>query len=313
MPHAACHHPRKRRRNHLWAPRSRSVCDPGRGLALSFTRYALHFVARHDHPARTFAIVARDAPVAVVFRRGPTRHVRLLRWDLRSDVIEPGQWLVGSVDPGPCGVSPNGELLVYEARKGERTFTAVSRPPYFTALAFWSYAAPWTGGGFFADDRTLVLGMRLADPVGSLPARLEVTDAWTWFGMNDRHRGHVSFGDVVWKEPAAHHGWLRTGGTDRKPCPGRSRRWLERRLRGRTRSYDVIDEDDLNSTETLGVRDWADWAPDGSLLFGSGGRLHRRREGQEPVVIADLTPQTFENVEPPPDALRWPRRIAEGQ
>jgi hypothetical protein len=250
--------------------------------------------------------VARDAPVAVVFRRGPTRHVRLLRWDLRDDAIEPGQWLIGSVDPGPCGLSPDGELLVYEARKAGRTFTAVSRPPYFTALAFWSYVAPWTGGGFFADARTLVLGMRLVDPVGSLPVGLAVTDAWSWFGMNERPRQR--FGDVVRREPAAHHGWDRSGDVDRKPCPGRSRRTLERRVRGTTRSYGVVV--DGGSSEALGVLDWADWAPDGSLLFGRAGRLHRQHDGREPVVIGDLTPQSFDNVEAPAEALRWPRPLA---
>lgn len=34
---------------------------------------------------RLHAIVAAEARTAVVFRRGPTSHVRMLRWDLRTD------------------------------------------------------------------------------------------------------------------------------------------------------------------------------------------------------------------------------------
>jgi hypothetical protein len=37
------------------------------------------------------------------------------------------------------------------------TWTAISRPPYFTALALWPSLGTWTGGGGFGDDGTLVL------------------------------------------------------------------------------------------------------------------------------------------------------------
>jgi hypothetical protein len=75
-----------------------------------------------------YAIVARDARVAVVFRRGPTRHVRMLRWDLAKDDVEPGQWLYGTVETTASALSPDGELVAYCARKRGETFTAVSRP-----------------------------------------------------------------------------------------------------------------------------------------------------------------------------------------
>jgi hypothetical protein len=37
------------------------------------------------------------------------------------------------------------------------TWTAISRPPYFTALALWASFGTWTGGGGFASDGALVL------------------------------------------------------------------------------------------------------------------------------------------------------------
>jgi len=68
----------------------------------------------------THGIVARDADVAVVLRRGPTRHVRLLTWDLRSDTVRGGQWLVGKVYFEACGLSPDGELFVQLLAAGRK-------------------------------------------------------------------------------------------------------------------------------------------------------------------------------------------------
>ena len=58
-------------------------------------------------------------------------------------------------------------MLVYFAQKIEgRTlqdteytyaWTAVSRPPYITALALWPKGDCWHGGGLFQDNKTLIL------------------------------------------------------------------------------------------------------------------------------------------------------------
>jgi hypothetical protein len=60
-------------------------------------------------PARIYAIVAREADVAVVFRRGPSRQVRLLRWNLRTDEIEAGQWFKGRIYERRCDLAPMGK------------------------------------------------------------------------------------------------------------------------------------------------------------------------------------------------------------
>jgi hypothetical protein len=109
---------------------------------------------------RLYAILARDGRSAVVFRRGPSRQVRLLRWWLAGDTIEPGQWLMGRIYERRCDLSPDGELLVYFAAKWETpaaTWTAISRPPYLTALAFWPKGDAWGGGGHFLGERMLGL------------------------------------------------------------------------------------------------------------------------------------------------------------
>lgn len=265
----------------------------------------------------TYGIVARDAPTAVIFRRGPTRHTRLLCWDLRDDTIRAGQWLVGRVDPGPCGLSPSGDLLVYEARKGTRTFTAICRPPYFTALAFWEYSSPWTGGGFFANDRTVVLGLTLEDPraAGNFPAGFEVTDVWRYYARGGSAPDRIA--EVVAADPAAGQGWLRTGpDVFRKPNSARVRLHLVRTVAGRDeRAYSILEEDRSPNAKTydLGSVDWADWAPDGTLLFGQAGRLYRQPMPpsltdplERSSLVADLTDQSFERIVAPDEARHWP-------
>ena len=208
----------------------------------------------------TYGIVARDAPTAVILRRGPTRFTRLLRWDLRDDTVRAGQWLIGRVAPGPCGLSPDGELLIYEARKGTQTFTAVSRPPYFTALAFWEYASPWTGGGFFSAN--------------------EVTDVWSYFATNGRRS--VPIYGAARRAPEANHGWCTTDdGTVQKPNPVRLRLRLERTPTGKDRqSYRVAEQSGAPGaparTYELGMLDWADCSHDGELILGTGGCLYRQ-------------------------------------
>jgi len=114
--------------------------------------------------ARISALIARKARKAVVFRRGPSRSVLALTWNLADDTLTPGQWFKGRVYERRCDLSPDGELLVYFAgyRGQFRTWTAVSRPPYFTALALWPKGDAWGGGGLFPDAHTLDLNHRPA-------------------------------------------------------------------------------------------------------------------------------------------------------
>ena len=44
-------------------------------------------------PARLHVILAREAPKAVVFRKGPSNRVCTVGWDLEHDTFTPGQWL----------------------------------------------------------------------------------------------------------------------------------------------------------------------------------------------------------------------------
>ena len=48
-------------------------------------------------PARLHVILAREAPKAVIFRRGPSGRVCTLGWDLETDTFTMGQWLKGRI------------------------------------------------------------------------------------------------------------------------------------------------------------------------------------------------------------------------
>jgi hypothetical protein len=59
-------------------------------------------------PARITGIVARGAPLAVLFRRGPSKQVLQLLWNLETDEITPGQWLKARVYDERADLSPDG-------------------------------------------------------------------------------------------------------------------------------------------------------------------------------------------------------------
>src|SRR6266700_2084877 len=118
--------------------------------------------AQTEHPCRLFCRLARQAPVGLIIRRGPNPWVQLSLWHTDTDEIEYGQWFRGGLPEGRCDLSPDGSLFIYFATKYGRaqfnTWTAISRPPYFTALALWPLGDSWGGGGLFVDERTVLLG-----------------------------------------------------------------------------------------------------------------------------------------------------------
>jgi hypothetical protein len=128
-------------------------------------------MVRHTTPpCRLLVILARKAPVGVIFRRGPSKWVHLIKWNTREDTFEEGQWFHGRIYKGRSDLSPSGDLLIYFASKfnpktlkdREYTYawTAISRPPYLTALALWPKGDCWYGGGFFIKEREVFLKHR---------------------------------------------------------------------------------------------------------------------------------------------------------
>lgn len=113
-------------------------------------------------PCRLFVLRARDAPVAVILRRGPSKWYHVIRWHMKEDRFEFGAWFHGRIYEERCDLSPDGQLLVYFCHGGAHrpgyteSWTAVSRAPWLYALGLWPWGSTWGGGGRFLDNRRLV-------------------------------------------------------------------------------------------------------------------------------------------------------------
>lgn len=140
-----------------------------------------------------YCLLARESPVAVVLRRGPARRVQLLRWDLQTDCFQKGQWIKGRVYERYCDLSPSGRYLVYWAGNHKAPYyhwTAVSRPPYLTALSLWPTHGGYGGGLFVSEKRLLLsfLSKRVAKEK-NLPDGFEIEQ---WMGEYGGAYGHIT-------------------------------------------------------------------------------------------------------------------------
>lgn len=113
-----------------------------------------------------FVIPAREKPIAIIIRRGPSAWYHLILWETRRktrDIFTHGAWFRGRIYPERCDISPGGNLFVYFVHQGSRggtsythAYTAVSRPPWLHAVVLWPWGTTYGGGGRFLDDNMLV-------------------------------------------------------------------------------------------------------------------------------------------------------------
>jgi hypothetical protein len=105
--------------------------------------------------ARIHALLAREAPLGLIIRRGPSKQVCTLLWDRRRDEFKVGQWLKGRIYERRCDLSPDGKYFIYFAMNGrwqsqaQGAWTAISRAPYLKASAIFPKGDCWHGGGLF--------------------------------------------------------------------------------------------------------------------------------------------------------------------
>jgi hypothetical protein len=252
-----------------------------------------------------YVIRARDAPVAVIFRKGPTKQVRMIRWAMRvgrrADAFQRGQWLAGRVYPERSDLSPDGSLLVYFGMRRGHTWSALCRPPWFTPLAAWDELGTYGGGGVFVANDDLRLrtnpasGLRL-DAEHALPS-------WLRLGWHDG-RGVAEVRDL----------WSPEDGRERKLHPFTREIGLVRTpvvaAHGGVFRFSVVDtKNDL--THDVGICSWADWDPTGALVFAREGAISRidlvERRLTKPIVLAEFSTETFERIAPSAWAREWPR------
>lgn len=211
-------------------------------------------------PARLHVLLARDAPIGLVIRRGPAKAVCTIGWDRTRDTFALGQWLRGRIYERRCDLSPDGAHAIYFAMNGKWSseakgaWTAISRTPYLHAVALYAKGDCWHGGGLFVDARTYWLNdgyghtkvedtgeVTRADPAPYAPVhggedwgvyfhRL-TRDGWTMrpdLAMNAQIEAFVTFEKPLW------HGWRlrRTAHASVNHAPGKGVYWDEHDLAG---------------------------------------------------------------------------------
>ncbi|MGZ3459202.1 MAG: hypothetical protein ACXU86_11955 [Archangium sp.] len=290
---------------------------------------------------RLFGILASEAPAAVLLRRGPTDQVELIRWDTAGDTFERGQWFHGRIYERRSDLSPDGTLFIYFAAKHgaqqrasdyTETWTAISRPPWFTALTLWPKGDCWDGGGRFDTehsrrDGTYSLHLNHFGPVPThpkhpTPRHLRVTP-------NTHGRGE----DLpIYNDILLGKGWRRDESGEKK---GELRAlygqhvWTKPEPQGRLLLRMELESIDFtrpggplhfgfallraSDGELVDVLDaqWADWDQAGRLVYSNGGKLFAARvmgtKGQylETVQLADFTEDKPTRVIAPERATRW--------
>lgn len=227
------------------------------------------------------ALFARVAPAAVIYRRSPSAQTCLIAWDRRDDSFAVGQWFKGTVKPSWGGLSPDGSLLVSHVGKHKGpfgTWTVLSRPPYFTALALWPKGDPWSGGGFFLSDRTLVLrhigGPYALAPSLSFPPGLHVIPA------SEENRARIEVGRPV--SPWTPHDTPAGSAIRRHPTGPALVAFARHRTTFREAEPASLEEAVRHrllvrsgAAFELPVSGWAEFDEKGDLLFSEGGRLYR--------------------------------------
>jgi hypothetical protein len=275
---------------------------------------------------RLWVMLATNAHRGVIVRRGPSSWVQLTLWDTDTDTFTGGQWFRGRIYAERSDLSPDGTKLVYFAAKQgmnlaknpghKETWTAISKPPYFTALALWPHGSTWGGGGVFLDNRTVALrGSLDSHPDHMPPKSLRVRNfeqrvepyRWRmqqngWQVVSDL-AGRVGLGFAYGNEPIIvyqkdstdhqYHLVMRDDGHN-----------LRQYGDSRVVTYSVH----ADGKEYLLSDTWADWDHRGRLVYEEQGKLFvADLEGSEmsSTLLADFNPNKPEPVPAPRWAKEW--------
>jgi len=282
--------------------------------------------------ARVFFLLARQAPIAVIFRRGPSDWVELVKWNTDSDTFEAGQWFHGRIYERRCDLTPDGLLLIYFAhkinlrtlanREYTKAWTAVSRPPYLTALALWPKGDCWHGGGLFDTNSSLVLNHKL-DASRPNPKHLPS-------GLDVRLREHVcGEDDPIFSERLERDGWrlkqewevenrgypsmylTRQPEVREKRCPDGSQvLQLTRSISGLDYSeHFAIRHAEDSHWIAIDRANWADWDTRGRLVLARDGKLLagslNNSSDLESQELINLDSDAPTSVRAPEWAARW--------
>ena len=275
--------------------------------------------------------LARDASKAVILRKGPSEWVQLILWHTDTDIFEEGQWFRGGIYSAYGDLSPDGSLLLYVARKARtparqqsdytHKWTAISKPPYLTALALWPVGDTSDGGGVFLNNHTVWLNHRSTQAhKNHQPKGLKIktgteTDIFLLReqrnGWQLTQKGKFSFvKESGWTSLGAKgvtvrpYIWHKDGPTHRYRLvtqfyrePDFKRKYL----------HYVVDESNHKKLQLEEV-EWANWDQQGRLIFAREGQLFASKTAEEPVevkMIADFYANKPTKILAPEWAIHW--------
>lgn len=114
-------------------------------------------------PRELHLFFAAENSRAVILYRAKSDLHRLIAWDTKKDIFEPGQWLKARVYASESALSPDGKHFLYSALDGRWAgptsgcYVAVSKPPHFTAIEFFPVMDTYGVGGFFINNQKISL------------------------------------------------------------------------------------------------------------------------------------------------------------
>lgn len=189
-------------------------------------------------------------------------------------------------------------------RPVDHSWTAISCPPYFTALAIWPSIGAWTGGGAFQSNKRIWLNEAAhgLTPIANAPTP-----------PTFQVRSTIDEGVTL------------LGGPPPEPGTPLHQRLRARLEQGKVRRISAFDPTRQVSAETEAVAqalraegvmslDWVDVRDERALLFAGDGCLWRVEEWrrrpagrllENATRVADFNAAVFERVAPPAAALRW--------
>lgn len=284
-------------------------------------------------PCRLFFILARKKAVGVIFRRGPSKWVELVRWNLVTDEFSSGQWFHGRIYERRCDLSPDGSLLIYFCSKINartlkdqeytKSWTAISHPPYLTALALWPKGDCWHGGGLFEDERTVWLNHKAdsAKPHPKhIPKKLKIRSNPDAHG-EDAPIYSIRLERDGWKclqeWKYINHGYpkmLETVQPEIREKALRGRPWIKLRLIRSISGLDYCEEfsiaDEINHCAVALTRaSWADWDRRSRLVFARDGKIFASQIEDVGVLVerelVDLNSAKPEAIPAPYWARKW--------
>ncbi|MBI5176178.1 MAG: hypothetical protein HY986_25060 [Candidatus Melainabacteria bacterium] len=291
-------------------------------------------------PLRIHVLLAGESEEALVLRRGPSKQVQLIRWQRDKDTFIAGQWFKGRIYERRCDLSSSGKYFLYFAASHKPplySWTAVSRPPYFSALALWPKGDCWGGGGLFESDKKILLNhgqcqMDLADNF-SVPKQTIVSplngpagggedfpiyhlkllrDGWTRTETPHSPLLKQTIVTSAHEIPVAYSKWSDTNTRSKALTCTTERRALRMLIRSVAEQNEPwyiveyrVENQDGEVLEDLGRLDWADWDSNGDLLFAKEGRIFRAKDIHSATELIDLTGNVFEEMAPAPWALKW--------